>query len=71
MDLRSFAKVLAERQGGVQLRPGRSISKELPAEVVKNIFGDVPSAIAAYGVIITLRPLDNGNYKITVRMEEG
>ena len=71
MNLRSFAKVLAERQGGVHLRPGRSISKELPAEDVKRIFGDVPSAIAAYGVIITLKRLDNGNYRITVRMEEG
>jgi len=70
MDLRSFAEILAKRQGGIKLKPGRSITKELSGKEVRDIFGYIPSAVAAYGVVITIKPIANGRYRVTVRMEE-
>ena len=70
MDLRSFSEILAKTQGGIRLRPGCSITKELSGQEVRDIFGYIPSAVAAYGVVITVTPTANERYRITVRMEK-
>lgn len=69
MNLRSFAEILASRQGGVNLKPGHSITKELSADQVKEIFGHIPAAVSGYGVTITVRPTAKGTYRLTVNME--
>jgi len=70
INFKTFSDVLAKRQGGFNLKPGHSITKELSGQDVKAIFGVIPSAVSAYGITITVKPTTNGRYKLTVRMEK-
>jgi len=71
MELRSFARVLAERQGGVHLKPGKAYRKVLTREQVIKAFGEVPSYAVRYGLRISVTPLKDGNYEIVVTKERG
>ena len=67
LNVRNFSHILAKHQGGVIIRPGESRSINLTGEEVKSIFGTVPAAYAAYGFTITVRPIANNAYRLTVR----
>jgi len=71
MDLRSFANVIADKQGGIYLRPGKSYRKVLTREQVIKAFGEVPEYTIRYGLVISVTPLSNGQYEIIVRKERG
>lgn len=65
---RSFAEVLAEWQGGVRPRPGTTcIAEDVPEELIINVWGYVPSAIAFEGTTFTFRKSRPGFYRVTVR----
>lgn len=68
-NLRSFSNILAERQGGVRLKPGRSYVRDLTEAQVKEIFGDIPAAVATSYVTITVREIKPGMYQIVARIE--
>lgn len=67
-NLKSFAEVLASRQGGVGLKPGRSYKTVLTEAQVREIFGEIPTARVAYGVFFNLQQVRNGEYEVTVRL---
>jgi len=54
MNLRNFANVLADRQGGINIRPGQIKSKELTREQVIKIFGEIPERSIQYGYVISV-----------------
>ena len=67
VNVRNFSSILAKHQGGVVIRPGQVRSIDLTREEVKSIFGAVPAAYAAYGFTITVRPIRENAYRLTVR----
>jgi len=67
-NLKSFAEVLARMQGGVRLKPGRSYKTTLTEAQVREIFGEIPTARAGYGVIFNLKQVSNGEFEVTVRL---
>ncbi|MBW2646203.1 MAG: hypothetical protein JRE23_08510 [Deltaproteobacteria bacterium] len=69
MNLRNFANVLADRQGGINIRPCQVKSKELTREQVIKIFGEVPECSIQYGYVISVSVMKNENYKVVVRRE--
>ncbi len=69
MNIRSFAEVLADRQGGIEIKPGKLRSKMLTRDEVMEIFGEVPEYTVRYGLVISVTLQKNGNYKLTVRGE--
>ena len=69
LNMRNFADILASRQGGVRLDPGRSITRDLTGEEVERIFGSEPAAYAAHGLIITLRKIGKDRYRMTIKRE--
>jgi len=69
LNMRSFAEILASRQGGVRLDPGRSITRDLTGEEVERIFGSKPAAYAAHDLIITLRNVGKDHYRMTIKRE--
>ncbi len=69
MDLRSFTEILAKRQGGVRLKPGRCVSKDLTGDEVERIFGSKPAAYVAHGLMIAIRRIGNDRYRVTVTRE--
>jgi len=70
MDLRSFAKILAERQGGVRLKPGRPVVLDMRAEEIERIFGSIPSAVTAYGVTVLIRRVGKDSFKVKIKLEK-
>ena len=69
MDLRSFADVLASRQGGIYLKPGSSYKKVLTRDQVIKTFGEVPDYTVRYGLAILVTPLSDGRFRVVVRRE--
>jgi len=69
LNLRSFAEILAEMQGGIRLQPGRSYVFEFTEEQIKKIFeGEIPAALAIGNVILTIRRTKTGTHRIVVRL---
>jgi hypothetical protein len=66
MDLRSFADVLASRQGGIYLKPGKPYRRVLKRQEVIEIFGGVPEYSVRYGLAILINKLDDDNYEVLV-----
>ena len=69
-NLRGFAEILAEMQGGVRLKPGRSYRTVITEAQVREIFGGIPAARAGYGLIFNLKDLGNGEFEINIRVSE-
>ena len=67
MDLRSFAALLAKRQGGIRLKPGHSCRVRLTAEDVKKIFGDGAVAYASECLTITIDYLPDNEAIVEIR----
>jgi len=67
MNIRSFAEVLADRQGGMEIKRGKLRSKMLTRDEVMKIFGEVPEYTVRYGLVISVTSQKNGNYTLTVR----
>jgi hypothetical protein len=68
-NLRTFAQILAERQGGISLKPGRTYVRELTEDQVIAIFGDIPAAVATPYVTINFREIKPGVYQLVARLE--
>ena len=69
MNMRNFADLLADKEGGIYIKPGKSRSKMLTRDEVMEIFGEVPNYSVRYGLIISVVLQKDGNYKLTVRRE--
>jgi hypothetical protein len=67
MTSRSFAKLLAEWQGGVKLEPGRPFVRYLTGEQLKVIFGYIPAAVAMDDLVITCQKVKPDLYKLVIR----
>jgi hypothetical protein len=67
MTSRSFAKLLAEWQGGVRLEPGRPFIRYLTGDQVKQIFGYIPAAVAMDNLLITCRKIKPDLYKVVIK----
>jgi len=67
MDLKSFAALLAQRQGGVRLKPGHSCRVKLTGEEVKRIFGEGAVAYASETLTITIDYLPDDEASIEIR----
>jgi len=67
INFKSFSEVLVKRQGGINLKPGCSLTTELTEEEVKAIFGGIPNYTVRYGLLISVTPLNNGCYKVVVK----
>lgn len=67
MDLRSFAAILAQRQGGVRLKPGHSCRVRLTAEDVKRVFSEGTLAYASEFLTITIEHLSGNEAIIEIR----
>ena len=70
IDLRSFSEILAKRQGGVKLKPGRPVVLDMTAEEVRKVFGSIPAAVTAYGVTVMIRRIGNDSYKVKIKLED-
>lgn len=70
MDLRSFSDILAKRQGGVKLKPGRPVVLDMTAEEVRKVFGSIPAAVTAYGVTVMIWRIGNDSYKVKIKLED-
>lgn len=68
-DLRNFSQILAERQGGIRLKPGRSYVFELTESEVLEIFGSIPVAVATSYVTVRVREFKPKNYRIMIKLE--
>ena len=69
MNMRNFADILAKRQGGIYLKPGKSYKKVLTRDEVSEIFGEIPDYTVRYGLVISVTPLSSGRYELVVRRE--
>ena len=69
MNMRSFASILADREGGIYLEPGHTRSNELTGLQVEKIFGEIPVISVQYGYTVSVHALKNGNYEVVVRRE--
>jgi len=69
MNIRSFAEVLADRQGGIYIKPGKTYKKELTRDEVLKAFGEVPEYTIQYGFVISVQYVENDKYVVTVRRE--
>jgi|AntAceMinimDraft_12_1070368.scaffolds.fasta_scaffold224241_2 hypothetical protein len=70
MNIRSFAEVLADRQGGIQTKANRVYKKELTRDEVMEIFGEVPEYSIRYGLIISVTlQRESGKYELAVKEE--
>jgi len=68
MKFKSFADVLAQWQGGIDLKPGRPLVQDLTEAEVIAIFGYIPTAQSLPdGTLITCRKLREGMYRLIVR----
>jgi len=67
MDLKSFAALLAQRQGGVSLKPGHSCRVKLTGEEVKRIFGEDTVAYAGELLTITIDYLSDNEAIVLIR----
>lgn len=69
-NLRSFADVLAKLQGGINLKPGQTLTLELSEEEVEKIFDGKPAAFAGHGLIIQIKKTAGENMKLVIRRED-
>ena len=69
MNMRSFASILADREGGIEIKPEQSRSKILTRDEVMEIFGEVPNYSIRYGFTISVVLQKGDKYKLTVRRE--
>jgi hypothetical protein len=69
LNLRSFAQILAEQQGGVRLKPGKTYVRELTEAQIREIFGDIPAAVATSYVTINVREIKPGIFQLLARLE--
>jgi len=67
LNMRNFADILASKQGGIYLKPGRAYKRVLSRAEVIEIFGDVPEYSVRYGLRISVNKLDDDNYEVTVK----
>jgi len=65
-NLRSFSQILAERQGGIRLEPGQSVSKKMAKFRIREIFGKEIVAYSSTGLTITIREISKDECKVTV-----
>ena len=70
MNIQSFAEVLADRQGGIYLKPGKTYKKELTHNAVMEIFGEVPEYTIRYGFVISVERMEDDKYVVAVRREK-
>jgi len=70
MDLRSFSEILAKRQGGIRLKPGRPVVLDMTTEEVERVFGSIPAAVTAYGVTVMIRRIGKDSYKVKIKLED-
>ena len=70
MNIRSFAKVLADRQGGIHIKPGHTRSHVLTEKKVLEIFGEIPEYSIQYGFIISVKRVEDNKYIVIVKREE-
>jgi len=70
MNIRSFAEVIADTQGGIHIKPGHSRSHVLTRERVMEIFGEIPECSIQYGYTISVSKLENDMYRVIVRREK-
>jgi len=71
MELRSFAQVLASKQGGIYLKPGKSYRRVLTRQEVVEIFGEVPEYSIRYGLSISVNKLSEDSYEVIVKKTGG
>ena len=67
MDLRSFAALLAQRQGGVRLKPGQSCRVKLTGADVQRIFGEDTVAYASEFLTISIQYLPDDEAILEIR----
>jgi hypothetical protein len=68
MRTRSFSELLADWQGGIRPKPGSTKTiTDVPEELIINVWGYVPSAIAFEGTTFMFRKSRPGFYRVTVR----
>ena len=70
MNTRSFAEVLAGRQGGIYIKPGQTRSHLLSKEKVLEIFGEIPKYSIQYNYSISVSNLENHMYRVVVKRNE-
>jgi hypothetical protein len=68
-NLRSFAAVLSKMQGGINLKPGQTVTLELSDEQLEKIFDGRPAAFAGYGLIIQIKR-SGDKPKLVIRRED-
>ncbi len=67
MNLRSFAEILAQRQGGIRLKPGQSCRVRLTGDDVKRIFGEDVVGYASELLTITVQYLPGNEAIVEIR----
>jgi hypothetical protein len=67
MTSRSFAKLLAEWQGGVKLEPGKPFVRHLTGDQLKVIFGYIPAAVSMENLLITCQKVKDDLYKLVIK----
>ena len=70
MNIRSFANVLADRQGGIYIKPGQTRSHVLSKEKVLEIFGEIPKCSIRYNYVISVSELEDHMYRVVVKRNE-
>jgi len=70
MNLKSFSEVLAKKQGGIRLKPGRPVVLDMTAEEIKKVFGSIPTAVAAYGLTVMIRKVGKDSFKVKVKLQD-
>jgi len=70
LNMKSFAEVLASRQGGVHLKPGRPVILEMTETEVRKVFGYIPAAVCAYGVTVMIRNTGEKSYNVKIKLED-
>ena len=64
---KNFADVLAQWQGGIDLKPGRSYVKILTKAEVLKIFGGIPTALTIGNTLVNLQEIKPEMFKLTAR----
>ncbi|MBW2646503.1 MAG: hypothetical protein JRE23_10045 [Deltaproteobacteria bacterium] len=70
MNIRGFAEVLADRQGGIYIKPGQAHSHVLTKKKVLEIFGEIPTYSIQYNYVISVSGLEDDMYQVVVKREK-
>ena len=65
-NFRTFTKILAEQQGGINLKPGKPYVKHLTEAQVREIFGEIPAAFLMSNILITFEEVEPGSYRLVI-----